>query len=215
MARPPYPNEHNYAVEQERLRHDDAVMHFGEMTACVLMWSIRDFEANRVDRCSQCYLPYGMITDAYKQSTETKCSNCYGTTFEGGIRAILYRPALWAEDIASEEMRSRGHTTVAAGSVQVTSDFNMRDNDYLVRYDGSRWRITAPQVSEITTGFGPTGTQVSPGAMFRVQLEDKTSVAYSIPIVEGPLATVGWTPYMLQPHANDVVNGPLTYNDFE
>jgi hypothetical protein len=214
MARGPYPNEHSYAVEQEVLRHDDAVINFGEMTACIMLWCTRDFQQGLVERCSVCYTPFGLIADAYEQSSKNKCANCYGTTFEGGIRAILYRPALWAEDVVSEDVRARGYTTVSTGSVQVTSDFNMRDGDYLVRQDGTRWKITAPQVSEISTGFGPTGLQVAPGAMFRVQLEDTTSVSYLIPISQLAIEVDGWAPYMLYPTDSDVVNGPLTIDDY-
>lgn len=214
MARPPFQNEHLYAVDQEVLRHDDAIHYYGEMTACVMLWSVRDFELGLVERCSVCYTPLGLVTEAYQQSSKQKCANCYGTTFEGGIRALIYRPALWDETPVSQDIRERGHTIVASGTVQVTSDFNMRDGDYLVRQDGTRWRITEPTGSEIVNGFGPTGTQVFSGATFQVQLEDRSSVAYMVPVSQPGLEVIGWSPYMLYPSEFDIINGPLTIDDY-
>lgn len=214
MARPPFQNEHLYAVTQEVLRHDDALAWYGEMTACVMLWSVRDFENGLVQRCSFCYTPLGLVAEAYQQSSKARCANCYGTTFEGGIRAVVYRPALWEERMVSQDVRERGHTTVASGSVQITSDINMRDGDFLIRQDKTRWKITEPQVSEIVNGFGPTGTQLAPGSSFQVQLEDRSSVAYMIPVNQTVLNTVGWKPFMVYPNAADVINGPLVIDDY-
>jgi hypothetical protein len=63
-------------------------------------------------------------------------------------------------------------------------------------------------------GFGPTGKQVAPGSTFQVQLEDRSSVAYMIPVDQAALDLVGWKPYMVYPHASDVVNGPLSIDDY-
>lgn len=214
MARPPFQNEHLYAVEQERIRHDDALHWYGEMTACVMFWAYPDFRKGDVGRCSVCYTPYGIVADAYKQPSKSNCPNCYGTTFEGGIRAIVYRPVLWQEDSTSKDIRPRGHTMISSGTAQVTSDINMRDGDYLVRQDRTRWIIAEPQVSEIANGFGPTGLQMAPGSVFQVQLEDQSAIAYSIPVDQDALNLVGWKPYMLYPHPSDIVNGSLVIDDF-
>lgn len=214
MPRPPFQNEHNYAVAQEVMRHDDALHWYGEMTALVMLWSVRDFENGDVGLCSVCFTPLGIVAEAYKQSSKARCANCYGTTFEGGIRAIVYRPALWEKNVLSQDVRERGHTTISSGSVQITSDVNMRDGDYLIRQDKTRWKITEPQVSEIANGFGPTGKQVAPGSTFQVQLEDRSSVAYMIPVDQAALDLVGWKPYMVYPHASDVVNGSLVIDDY-
>ena len=215
MARPPFPNEHQYSLEQEVLRHDDAVISLGEMSACALLWAVADFEAGLVTRCSVCYLPYGDIAAAYEQPAKNRCTNCYGTSFEGGLRALLYRPALWNEDQVSEDNKERGNVTVSSGSVQVTSDFSMRDGDFIIRQDGTRWRISQPNANTIVHGFGPTGLQTSSGSMFRVQYEDPTSVAYTIPVTQLALNQRGWSPYMLYASSYDVVNGPLFVYTFD
>jgi hypothetical protein len=101
-----------------------------------MLWSIRDFE-NWVDvepllgvlhaaRPRRRRLP--AVVEA------ARCANCYGTTFEGGIRAHRSTARhCGTKNVRSlEDVRERGHTVVASGSVQVTSDFNMRDGDYLV-----------------------------------------------------------------------------------
>jgi membrane protein implicated in regulation of membrane protease activity len=218
MARPPFPNEHTYAAQQEVLRHDDAIISFGEMTACVMMWNIADLDRGDVTRCTVCYTPFGIIADAYQQPSKGMCTSCYGTSFQGGIRAIVYRPAMWVEDTSSDQLERRGQAVNASGTVQLTSDFMMRDGDYLVRSDGTYWRITSPQDNEIVTGFGPSATGsdanvagTTSGSTVRVQLEDKSSIAYSLPINPTALLSVGWSPYMLYPSGYDVVNGSLLY----
>src|SRR6478609_414109 len=45
----------NWAVEQERMRHDEALYSIGEYAIFVLMWHIQDLTAGLVQRCSRCY----------------------------------------------------------------------------------------------------------------------------------------------------------------
>lgn len=204
-----YPNEHPYAVMQEIERHDEAVRWFGEMTACIFMWNAFDFAARLVGRCTVCFEAYGEIADAYGQAPRKMCPNCYGTTFEGGIRALLYRPAIWTKDVVSQDVEKRGQVEVTTAEVQTVSGTAMREGDFLVRSNGTRWQINSPDDTEISTGFGPKGNDSVVGSFFRAQLEDGSSVAYLIPIVEEAMSFRGHSPYPLYPTQWDIINGDI------
>ncbi len=207
--RPPFQNQHGYALEQERQRHDDAVHWFGEMTAFLLWWHIHDFENDLVERCSVCYVPYGDITDVYRQPAKHKCETCYGTTFEGGLRAILYRPAIWNTQRTDSKVEKRGDIVRATGDIQIVSSFIARDGDIAVRSDGTHWQMTQTQGPEVSTGFGPRGGLASViNGRASITLEDADSVSHLVTIDADPLAIGGWKPYMIHPHPSDVVNGP-------
>lgn len=207
MARPPFQNEHNYAVDQEVQRHDDAVNWFGEMAACMMLWNIIDFNIGLCSRCPTCFADD--LAQAYGQGNKARCLTCYGSTF-AGFRALIYRPAIFKTDDVTEEIRPRGQVSIVSARVQTTSDFMMRDGDFMVRSDGTRWRITQPVDTQISTGFGPHSDDVV-RSTFQASLEDKSSIAFSIPVDLNTMNTVGWKPYMVYPAVVDIVNGPLLY----
>lgn len=211
MPRPPLQNRHAYARDQEQLRHDDAANWFGEMTAFILWWSIIDFENGDVERCSTCYTPLGDIADVYKQASESHCTNCYGTTFEGGYRALIYRPALWNIDDSSEEVRKRGLATSRSCTIQPVGGIRFRDNDIAVRSDGTRWRFNQPQVSLLTTGFGPNSVYTDQiGSVLSGYMDDETMPSH-LPTVDMIfLQNSGWNPELPYPSTPpDVIRGSL------
>lgn len=178
------PDLQQYAVDQEAMRNSDALFAFGEYSMFVLMWRIQDFTAGRVTRCSVCYAR-GRTSDAYGQSDKEDCLNCFGTTFEGGIRAAIVRPALWSDTEEDPlESSARGQMIRSdAKLVQTTNDFTMRTNDYVFRKDGVRWQVGTPQGDRMHTGFGPIGSAESfiGFNLTSVNREDESSVAYLIP----------------------------------
>ena len=178
------PDLQRYVVDQESMRHNEALFTFGEYSMFVLMWRIVDFAAGLVTRCHVCYAR-GRTSDAYGQSDKEKCLNCYGTTFEGGIRAQITRPAIWVDnDEDTIVTDARGQMTHSADRlVQTTSDFTMHTNDYVFRYDGTRWQIGVPTGNRVHTGFGPIGSEASLIGfnINGVNKEDESSVAYLIP----------------------------------
>ncbi len=208
--RPPYQNQHQYAFDQEVQRHDDAVHWFGEMTAFILWWHVHDFEAGRVGRCTECYVPLGDITDVFKQTPIQKCPNCYGTTFDGGIRAILYRPAIWSTGVIDGKVHRRGEVSLDSGSIQMVSSFVARGGDVAVRPDGTRWRLSQVNGPELSTGFGPRpNVDATIRSVGSVTLDEETSVSYMVDIELDALLVSGWVPYQIHsPHPNDVLVGP-------
>ena len=204
VGRPPYPNPHDYARDQEILRHDDAVIRFGEMSAVAMMWRDSDFRAGLVAHCSRCTAAGADTFNAYKQPVEARCSNCYGTTFEGGIKNLVYRPVLWRQDFIKEDVLKRGVTFQAGAHLELTSDIELRSGDYVIRADGTRWRVDAPHDNEIHTGFGSTPFGSSSRWSCEAMQENETSVAYAIPISMDMLAARGWSPVDLVPTSQDV-----------
>src|ERR1043165_6197117 len=102
----------NWAIEQERYRHDLPLYTLGEYTIFYLMWTLLDFEAGHVTRCARCYSTSGTVANreanVYNQPSINRCPDCFGTTFEGGYRARIVRPALWSDNDESEKQDRRG-----------------------------------------------------------------------------------------------------------
>lgn len=208
------PDVQNWAVQQEQQRHDQALYARGEYAVFVLMWHVIDFKAGRVERCSRCYASANaLVASVYEQATEAKCPACFGTTYEGGYKAILVRPSLW--DSNEEDYRSspRGEIAVQTVSVQSTSDFRMRTGDYIFRADGSRYQMRTMSSNELRTGFGLPGQGSVVGYNYgTVNREDESSVAYLLPpsqeVIEARLLVAN--PRMPQDFSDiEVVRGPV------
>lgn len=196
----------DWAVEQERKRHADALYHVGEYTMFVLMWSLIDLEAGVVARCSRCWGANNSMTDrigdVYAQPSINRCPVCFGTTFEGGYRAKIVRPAIWADNDETERQDKRGMVHPESVSVESTWDFRMRQGDYILRADGSRWRAAdSPRRVTLRSGFAHPDQKDASVTYNRVQAryEEKDTVAYSIPplaanILHGILTNPGYFP---------------------
>jgi hypothetical protein len=215
-ANPYYlPDPQHYAIEQERQRHNQAVYSFGEYSIFCLLWTILDFTNGLVRRCARCYLSYGDVADVYEQPSQRRCIDCLGTTFEGGIKAYIVRPAIWTTD--SDEIREapRGDLVINTATVQSTSDFRLSTNDYILREDGSRWQVKTPVTNWVVTGFEvATDARTMVGYNnVGVLREDESSVAYLIP----PVTQAGLTSLLLIDRSRtptdfsaiEYVHGPL------
>ena len=199
----------DWAVEQERQRHLQALYTVGEYAMFVLMWHVRDFEAGLVQRCSTCYgdgidaVQRG-IADAYNQPTQARCPVCFGTTFEGGFKAQIIRPAVFSDSDEDEPKAARGVMNPQDLSVESTPDFRVRSGDFVFRATGDRFQLRVPQRITLRTGFSvPYQSSHAIGYNHaRASQEDRTSVAYDIPTpgiddpetLEGVLTTANRIP---------------------
>lgn len=204
----------NWAIEQERLRHNQALYSLGEYAVFVLLWHEQDLTAGRVQRCPTCYVAQGLVSEAYGQGDQNRCPDCYGTTFEGGIRALIYRPALFTEVDEDEQKTARGIARPASVDVESTEDFRMLHGDYVFRANGHRYQLRVPQRTTLRTGFGtPYQTTTNLGYMMgRAAYEDpNTSVAYTIPPsateLKAMLGQGRYEPFDFS--GNEQINGPL------
>lgn len=203
-----------WAIEQERLRHKEALYTLGEYAVFALMWHEQDLTAGRVGRCPDCFVSRGVIAEAYGQGDQNRCPSCYGTTFEGGIRALIYRPALFTEVDEDEQKTARGIMRPASVDVESTEDFRLLHGDYVFRANGHRYQLRVPQRVTLRTGFGtPYQTTTSLGyAIGRAAYEDiNASVAYDIPpsatVLRSILGQGRYEPFDFS--GNEVINGPL------
>lgn len=178
------PDTQPWAVQQERMRHNQAMFSWGEYAMFVLLWDVDDFEAGLIGRCSVCYLPYGKVSETFNQPAKRKCLNCFGTTFEGGYKAKVVRPSMW--DVAPDinRLTPHGEVLIETLRVQSTSDFRMRRGDYILRGDGTRWQVRDIAAADtLETGFGPSNDENALVAYnYRnASREDESSVVYLIP----------------------------------
>lgn len=172
----------DWAYAQERLRHEQAVDSWGEYTMFVLLWHIWDFQDGLVGHCPTCYLPRGDISEVYGQPSQVKCPDCLGTTFEGGYKAKIVRPAIWSNNEEDYKRAARGEVVTQIASVQSNADFRLRTGDYLLRADNTRWQMRTMSSNELHTGL-----LVGGGPQFVVGYnygtcarEDESSVAFLI-----------------------------------
>jgi hypothetical protein len=177
----------DWAIEQERYRHDQALYSIGEYSIFYLMWSLLDLEAGLVTRCARCYGTAGTIanreTVVYNQPTINRCPDCFGTTYEGGFRARIVRPAIWADNDESEKQDAKGVVHPETVNVESTWDFRMRQGDYIIRADGSRWRLPAsPRRTTLRSGYDHPGQAANAISYSQIQarLEEAGTVAYTL-----------------------------------
>lgn len=202
-----------WAVEQENLRHDQALYTVGEYVMFVLMWHNFDFEAGLVQRCPRCYVAAGKIAEVYKQPSKNRCLDCFGTTYQGGFKAKIIRPAIFTDTNEEEATDRRGVIHPQNVSIESTSDFRIRRGDFAFRADGTRWWLRGAEVVRLRSGFGYP-SQANSGLNINISqasLEDDDTVAYEIPPT-GPELTALLGLAVRQPAdfaAHEVIRAPL------
>jgi hypothetical protein len=181
-----------WAIEQERIRHNQALYAVGEYAVFALMWHVEDFRDGLVSRCSVCWVPFGEVAEVYGQTSKQKCLNCFGTTFEGGIRNLIVRPIIFPDNPDSETNDRRGVIQSNSAQVETTSDFRIQQHDYLFRGDASRYQLDAPMETTAHAGFKFPYQRDEGIAVNTVTatFEDLSSVAYLIPPNSTTLQTI-------------------------
>ena len=147
-----------WAVEQERIRHTQALFSIGEYAMFALMWHLQDLHNGLVDRCPRCWSDEGNrereIAKVYQQPLQNKCPVCFGTTFDGGYKALIVRPTIFVDTDQDEALVPRGIVNPDEVDVETTVDFRIRTGDYVFRATGERWRLRVPARTTLRTGFG-------------------------------------------------------------
>jgi hypothetical protein len=186
----------DFAIENERLRQNQAIYWYGEYVMFILMWHIQDLEEGRITRCTECYGNGSTLNDrvtaAYNQPTQNKCPTCFGTTFEGGYKARIIRPAILTDSDKDDANQARGVTHSMSLDVETVSDFRLRSGDYMFRSNGDRFYLRTPTRTTLRTGF-ETPLQTTHSIHYnlaRAGLEDRGTVSYLIPPSESSLAVI-------------------------
>lgn len=79
-------------VDWVRRSVNDGLRWAGTKCLCRQIWTLQDFEEGKVERCSSCW------DDILKQSNNSRCLSCYGTTFEGGYQSAFVTWCTLAEN---------------------------------------------------------------------------------------------------------------------
>lgn len=166
--------------------HTHVLYSLGEYCLFILMWHVDDFKAGRVGRCTTCYTTRARASEAYKQSDDGSCPNCYGTSFEGGFRAQVIRPTLVSDRSTDTVPERHGEVITDTVSLETTTDFSTHTGDYVVRAEGTRYRMEEMGTLVVRSGFDlPYQSESVGGLIPSAKLENPSSVAYLI----SPLAT--------------------------
>lgn len=192
MAAPAYQPQ-PWAIDHLRVQHEEALYRFGEYAIFVLLWQPTDFDAGLVGRCPTCFESAQPQSHAFEQPARARCPDCLGTTFEGGYRAKIVRPAIFEYDDIQAEGDKRGTYSKADVNCETTWDFQATTADIVVRMDNTRWQVTKVTSSSVHTGFHSTArrSEVGTGWSYSAALLDPSSVAYTFPpVTEDDLRTL-------------------------
>lgn len=171
-----------WASDVVETSHNEALFAFGELAIFTLLWRPFDFDAGLVARCSRCFGgTASRHAAAFGQPTQNECPVCFGTTFEGGVRAQILRPTIFAD--RNDETRDEARGTVTSDTLQMetTADFTMNKGDVVIRFDNTRWQAEAKGENVIRDGFGPVQTKDGFSGLTTIRLDDPTTVSYLIP----------------------------------
>jgi len=187
----------HFAITQERQRHVQALWQYGELAVFALMWTTLDLQAGLVGRCQRCFAPAAssaedQIAAAYGQGSQYKCTDCFGTQFEGGFRALIVRPAIFTDADKNQSKTAKGIMNSESLGIETTPDFRIRPGDYCFRSTGERFQLKVPRRTTLRTGFGTAWQQAQAidYNVLQASLEETTSVAYLIPPSQDVLAEV-------------------------
>lgn len=218
-----------YMIDQERTLHEEAVYAYGEYSFFALKWNVDDFEADLVGHCPYCYLRGGIeeeIASVYKQPAIANCPYCYGTTFWdpnatklNGLKALIVRATLWNNTDEAHKQVPQGDVTTSVTQFQTISDFRMRSGDWVIKADGTRWRVQQRESTNVISGFQASDdVRTMIGYLYtQVIREDESSVVFLIPPdIPTSKAILDVSPapnYPIDMSQYEVINGPLLAGD--
>jgi len=182
-----YKQIENWAqIDQQRF-HDEALQWFGEECVVRLLWRAEDAAAGLVGYCQTCQdsvnptnpnpIVQARVSKAYRQTGNSYCPDCYGTTFTGGFQPIAYHLYMLASDTPEVRVNlSTGQFWKENPQVQFSWYPQLRQGDIVGRV--SEWKGNVPTVittrfqvsavSPVTVRTGPTNSAQPP---YRVGLQ--------------------------------------------
>lgn len=173
-----------WAEEHVTASHVDALYRYGEWVMFVLLWTAKDLEAGLVTRCPVCRLGDPLSVGYGSAGSTPDCPACFGTTFEGGYRARIVRPAIISDrNTETREDRRAGQVETESLSLQTTADFFCHAGDFMFRVDGTRYQLGQMDTQVIRSGFEhPDQEQSVGGVVNAAALESNGStLAHRLP----------------------------------
>lgn len=181
-----------YAIRHFRQSIRDSLMSHGE--ECILLHMLH---ANEVQdnpaypRCPVCY------DDIYNAGDKFDCPNCYGTTFDGGVKDVYRAWGLFTDSNDSETFGKRGLWHPQASSVMTEHIPDLWQRDYVIRV--GEWTVDHRVVSvdsiyvfkDVTNESLRTGNMIGQTKFDNVsQRADLQLIASDMPIGKFPVIGV-------------------------
>ena len=161
-------------TDQQRF-HDEALQWFGEECIVRQLWRAEDAANGQVGYCIACQDSpnpkspdvsiQNRVSNVYKQTGNSYCTECYGTTFIGGFKPICYHLYMLAAD--TPQVRSNlttGQFWKDNPNVQLSWYPEIRTGDLVVRVNtwvngtptslGDRFQVSTVNPQTIRTGPG-------------------------------------------------------------
>lgn len=156
-------------IDQQRF-HDEALQWYGEEVVVRQLWRAEDAALGLVGYCQQCQdspnptnpdaAIQKRVSNVYKQTGNSYCNTCYGTTFSGGFKPTCYHLYMLAADTPQNRSNlSTGQFWRDNPSAQFSWYPEIRTGDLVVRVD--QWNNDTP---------------VNPGLRFQVSVVNPTSI---------------------------------------
>ena len=161
-------------IDQQRF-HDETLQWFGEECIVRQLWRAEDAANGQVTYCQQCQdspnptspdtAIQQRVSNVYKQSGNSYCPNCYGTTFTGGFKTTCYHLYMLASDTPQQRVNmSTGQFWKNNPQVQFSWFPEIRVGDIVIRVNqwsngnpislGDRFQISTVNPQTIRTGPG-------------------------------------------------------------
>ncbi len=122
-----------YASNHVAMQNMEALQAVGEEIIYLSMFHV-NIDGNNYPRCSVCY------DEDYNQQDQFKCSTCYGTTYEGGVKTICRAWAIVGDAQNIEDFTKQGVFNKERVTAQVEITPVTMSNDYIIRV--VRWSDT-------------------------------------------------------------------------
>jgi len=163
-------------VDQQRF-HSEALEWFGEKIIVRQLWRAEDARIGLVGYCQECQdsvdptnpnsSVQSRVSQVYKQSGNSFCPNCFGTTFNGGFKPICYHLYMLAADAAQIRANvSTGQYWRDNPTIQLSWFPELRTGDIVARVE--EWEDEIPlaiadifQVSTVNVQTIRTGPGIS------------------------------------------------------
>lgn len=176
-----------YAVKQRRQDVKNSMQQRGE--ECVVFKMFHPTPDRSHVKCPACY------GEAYSDSKDSRCTRCYGTGIDGGIKQLARAWAMFGDSVADEKIGKRGHWASDSRQMHLEYRPTLLERDYVARV--RRWSqdhrplelegfyiVGAVTAQSLRTGgrFGQSQTDLI-GQIAQVQKVSTSLIINSYPLV--------------------------------
>lgn len=115
----------DYSVKLARQTVRDSLLSHGEECIVLQMYHVGTDE-NSAPRCPH-------YDDIYKQSENSNCPQCYGSTFAGGVKSAVRVWGIFTDHVAAEQIGQNGVWTPDQRDMQTEAFPLLTEHDFVVR----------------------------------------------------------------------------------